>query len=183
MIKKFEKSLLTMFGIGYYTKIPGTLGSLVTCIIFYFFHYFGLHGEIKWVLPGIQILLIFYLIFFIYIFFYSSYAINKYYKRNDAKEIVIDEFLGQSIPLMSFYYFIHNSSDVLTFIWIKGFTFGFISWIFLSFLLFRFFDILKPFPINLIDNKIKNGFGVMLDDVVAGIFATLVLFMGISLWY
>ena len=84
---------------------------------------------------------------------------------------------------MSFYYFIHNSSDVLTFIWIKGFTFGFISWIFLSFLLFRFFDILKPFPINLIDNKIKNGFGVMLDDVVAGIFATLVLFMGISLWY
>jgi len=188
MIKKIEKSILTMFGIGHLTKIPGTIASLITCVIFYFFHYFGFHGELKWFLPGIQILLIFYLIFFIYIFFYSSYAINKYYKKDDAKEIVIDEFLGQSIPLMSYYYFIFATNDVATFIWIggffgTGFTSGFISWILLSFLLFRFFDILKPYPINLIDKKIKNGFGVMLDDVVAGIFTTLVLYITISLWF
>ena len=176
-----------MFGIGRLTKIPGTIASLVTCVIFYFFHYFHvLYGEIKWFLPGIEILLIFYLIFFIYIFFYSSYAINKYYKKDDAKEIVIDEFLGQSIPLMSYFYFIYNSNDVIVFIRTGGFIgtdshSGFISWLLLSFLLFRFFDILKPYPINLIDKKIKNGFGVMFDDVVAGIFTTLVLYISISL--
>tara|TARA_B100000902_G_C26965667_1_gene742748 strand:+ start:42 stop:605 length:564 start_codon:yes stop_codon:yes gene_type:complete len=186
MIKKFEKSFLTMFGIGYFTKIPGSLGSLVTCIIFYFIHKLSLVGE--WFLPGVQMVLIYYLIFFIYIFFYSSYVINKYYKKNDAKEIVIDEFLGQSIPLMSYYYFLYNSNDFLSFIWIGGFfgtghTSGFISWILISFLVFRFFDILKPYPINLIDQKMKNGFGVMLDDVLAGIFTTLVLYISISLWF
>ena len=165
--------LITMFGIGRISKIPGTIASFVTCL-FYFLC----------IICNVNIIFLFITFFIILII--SIIFINKYssnFTEIDAKEIVIDEFLGQSIPLMSFYYFIHNSSDVLTFIWIKGFTFGFISWIFLSFLLFRFFDILKPFPINLIDNKIKNGFGVMLDDVVAGIFATLVLFMGISLWY
>ena len=175
MSNKIEKSFLTMFGIGYFTKIPGTLASLVTCFIFYFV---WLLCPMIWLLPRIQIILLFYLIFFIYIFFYSSYAINKYFKKKDAKEIVIDEFLGQSMPLMSWYYLIYNSKHVG--LW--GLTggvggSGIISWILISFLLFRFFDILKPFPINLIDEKIKNGFGVMFDDVVAGIFSTIALYV------
>ena len=52
-----------------------------------------------------------------------------------------------------------------------------------SFLAFRFFDILKPFPINLIDKKMKNGFGVVLDDIVAGIYATIFLYIYSSLWF
>ena len=56
-----------------------------------------------------------------------------------------------------------------------------ISWIVLSFLLFRFFDILKPFPINIIDKKIKNGFGVVLDDIIAGIFSTISIYILYSL--
>ena len=177
MTDKIEKSFLTMFGIGYLNKIPGTTASLVTCFIFCFLHYTQIF-PFKWLLPGIQIVLLFYLIFFIYIFFYSAYTINKYFKKKDAKEIVIDEFLGQSIPLISWYYLVHNSKHVG--LWsLTGGIGGeaMISWILISFLLFRFFDILKPFPINLIDNKIKNGFGVMLDDVVAGIFSTITLYV------
>lgn len=45
----------------------------------------------------------------------------------------------------------------------------------LGFVLFRFFDILKPWPINLVDREIKGGIGIMLDDVLAGIFANLTL--------
>ena len=45
--------------------------------------------------------------------------------------------------------------------------------IIIVFLLFRFFDILKPFPIRMIDQKIKNGYGVVLDDVLAGVYANI----------
>ena len=52
---------------------------------------------------------------------------------------------------------------------------NFIFYIIVSFFLFRFFDIVKPYPINIIDKNIKNGFGVMLDDVVAGIYSSIIL--------
>ena len=52
----------------------------------------------------------------------------------------------------------------------------------LSFIFFRFFDILKPYPINLIDKKMKNGLGVMLDDVIAGIFSALLIYMVTLIW-
>ena len=51
-----------------------------------------------------------------------------------------------------------------------------IKFVTVAFLAFRIFDILKPYPINLID-KIKNGFGVVMDDVLAGIYATIVLYL------
>ena len=51
------------------------------------------------------------------------------------------------------------------------------------FVLFRFFDILKPFPINLVDKKMKNGFGIVLDDVIAGIFTTVLYFIGYYFYY
>ena len=61
---------------------------------------------------------------------------------------------------------------------------GFLSISFLSFfLLFRLFDILKPFPINLIDKKLKNGFGVVLDDVLAGIFTAITYYCGYIIYY
>ena len=48
-------------------------------------------------------------------------------------------------------------------------------WIGVGFLLFRFFDILKPWPISWFDRQVKGGLGIMLDDIVAGIFACLTL--------
>ena len=50
-----------------------------------------------------------------------------------------------------------------------------ISWIILGFVLFRFFDIVKPWPIRLLDEKVHGGFGMILDDVVAGLFAMIII--------
>ena len=49
--------------------------------------------------------------------------------------------------------------------------------VFLSFIGFRFFDILKPYPINYVDKNMKNGFGVILDDLIAGFFTLIVLYI------
>ena len=166
MINKFENLVLTMFGIGYFKYAQGTLASLVTCIIFYLFW-------TKFGLKSFQIPIYFFLIF---IFIYSSVLINKIYKNEDSKEIVIDEFVGQSIPIMAWYY-IGNLLSKPIFNSVNSFE----IWVLLSFILFRFFDIFKPFPINLIDKKIKNGFGVMLDDLIAGIFSAVTLYI-IFLW-
>ena len=79
-----------MFGLGKVKKIPGTLGSLVTVIILYvFFHVLNLSSNII-------------LIFLVIIFIYSFSAIATHIediKDKDPKEVIIDEFIGQSIPI------------------------------------------------------------------------------------
>ena len=174
MIDKIGKSILTMFGIGYFKFAPGTVASFITCLIFY------LLASID----GINQIIFPYIFFLIIIFIYSTILIDKIYKKEDSKEIVIDEFIGQSIPLLAIstsnelniklIVFLNNVSSQLGVYWFE-------MWILISFILFRFFDILKPFPINFIDKKIKNSFGVILDDIVAGIFATISLYI-ILLW-
>ena len=144
---------ITMFGIGRISKIPGTLASFATCL-FYF------------VCITLDINLNFLLIVFFLVLVFSVFLIDKYssnFSEIDAKEIVIDEYLGQSIPVLFFYHSIQKA-DLES------------SWLFLfaCFVLFRFFDILKPFPINLVDKRMKNGFGVVLDDLLAGIYVIFV---------
>ena len=106
------------------------------------------------------------------IFIYSFYAVSEYIKDNenkDPKEVVIDEFIGQSIPIY-LYEISHKTikdpqEAVLFYLYI--------------FILFRYFDIKKPFPVSYFDKKFKNSFGVILDDVVAGLYVvlTLIIFM------
>ena len=106
------------------------------------------------------------------IFFYSFYAVTKYIENNDdkdPKEIVIDEVIGQSIPIY-LYEIAHGTTKnaleaILFYLYI--------------FILFRFFDIKKPFPVNYFDKRFKNSFGVIIDDVVAGFYVvlTLIIFM------
>ena len=160
------KFSLSLFGIGYISNFPGTIASLVTCMIFYFL----------WAFIGIKNILIPVILFLFIVFFVSIYLINKVFGDRDSKEIVVDEFIGQSIPLL-FWYKVDHSNDSF----FSGFdlfvNYKFETWVILSFFLFRFFDILKPFPINLVDNNIKNGFGVMFDDVIAGIFSTIILYL------
>tara|TARA_B100000941_G_C28506848_1_gene557912 strand:- start:927 stop:1430 length:504 start_codon:yes stop_codon:yes gene_type:complete len=161
-----SKNILTLFGIGYLTKFPGTIASLVTCIFFYILFLFFEISD--FFLLAIVILTL--------IFFFSVLTINKFYKNEDSREIVVDEFVGQSIPLLSWYYFSYENQNIF-------FNLDFFVnykleiWIVLSFLLFRIFDIIKPFPISFIDKNIKNGFGVMLDDVLAGVFSTIILYL------
>ena len=151
MIDKIGLALLTMFGIGHIKYAPGTVASFVTCLIYY-------------PLILIKINFIYLFIIFLILLIYSIILIDKlshHFKEKDPKEIVIDEFIGQSIPLIFMSEYIISSKNPLP--------------IFLAFFLFRFFDILKPFPINIIDKKMKNGLGVMLDDIIAGIYTSIAI--------
>ena len=158
-----QKSLLTMFGIGYSKYAPGTLASLITSLIYIFCFNFKINY-------------FFLILFFISILIISIRLIDNKknnFKEIDAKEIVIDEFLGQSIPLIFFYILLTMASSSVT---------SYIILTFISFVGFRFFDILKPFPINKIDKEMKNGAGVVLDDLVAGIFTLIVLYIFIIIY-
>ena len=163
MIKTFNYLFVTCFGIGSIRFAPGTITSLITTVFLYsLFHIINL--------PNNTILIIL-LIFFIY----SFYAVSEYIKYNenkDPKEVVIDEFIGQSIPIY-LYEIAHGSAKdsneaVLFYLYI--------------FILFRYFDIKKPFPVSFFDKKFKNSFGVIMDDVVAGLYVvlTLIIFMVIK---
>jgi phosphatidylglycerophosphatase A len=163
MINKINFLFVTLFGIGKIAKIPGSVASLATTI----FLFFLLH--ILKISPN------FILLFVLIIFFISLYAVNIFIKdldNKDPKEVVIDEFIGQSIPIC-LYEIAHEAaketSQVLT------------SY-FIMFILFRIFDIAKPYPVSYYDKNFKNSFGVIMDDVVAGLYvvAVLVLYMVIS---
>ena len=156
MIKKINTLFVTMFGLGRIPKIPGTFGSLVTVILLYiFFHILDLSS-----------ILIF--IFLIVIFVFSFKAVELHIKDNankDPKEVVIDEFIGQSIPI--YMYEISHSAE-------KSFDEAIIFYG-VCFILFRFFDIVKPFPVSFFDKKFKNSFGVIMDDICAGFYVVLSL--------
>jgi len=160
MINKLNFLFVTLFGIGKIKKIPGSVASLAT-ILFLFFLFHVLNFSPNIVLPLIVIT-----------FFISLYSINMFIKdltQKDPKEVVIDEFIGQSIPIC-LYEIAHNvpreTDQVLKFY-------------FIMFVLFRIFDITKPFPVNYYDKNFKNSFGVIMDDVCAGLYvvAILVLYM------
>ena len=163
MIKTFNYLFVTCFGIGSFRFAPGTITSLMTAIfLFSLFHIVELSNNII-------------LIALLLVFIYSFYAVNEYIKDNedkDPREVVIDEFIGQSIPIYIYeisHGTIKNSQEaVLFYLYI--------------FILFRYFDIKKPFPVSYFDRKFKNSFGVILDDVVAGFYVilTLITFMVIK---
>ena len=158
MIDKLNFIFVTFFGIGKIKKIPGTFASLFTMLLLFFlFHILNFS-------PNIILVII------ILIFFISLFAVKIYIKdlsNKDPKEVVIDEVIGQSIPLY-LYELSHNitkdSIDSLKFYLI-------------IFILFRFFDIVKPFPVNYFDKNFKNSFGVIMDDVCAGLYVVLVLIL------
>ena len=160
MINKINFLFVTLFGIGKIKKIPGSLASLVTTLfLFFLFHILNISPNIV-------------LISLIIIFFISLYAVNIFIKdleNKDPKEVVIDEFIGQSIPLC-LYEVAHNvpkeTNEILKFY-------------FIMFILFRIFDITKPFPISYYEKNFKNSLGVIMDDVCAGLYvvAVLVLYM------
>ena len=166
MIKNLNTLFVTMFGLGKLPKIPGTFGSLTTIIILYIlFHTLNLSTNL--ILIGLMA-----------IFILSFLAVATYIKDNenkDPKEVVIDEFIGQSIPIY-LYEISHGTeksdNEALIFYGI-------------CFVLFRFFDIAKPFPVSFFDKNFKNSFGVIMDDVCAGFYVvlSLICFMVLSSYF
>jgi len=163
MIKNLNTMFVTMFGLGKVKIIPGTFGSLATIIILYFFfHIMNISSNI--ILFG---LIIIFILSFLTITNYIRNSENK-----DPKEVIIDEFIGQSIPI--YLYEISHGTE-------KSPNEAVIFY-FICFILFRFFDIVKPFPVNFFDKKYKNSFGVIMDDVCAGFYVvlSLICFMVLS---
>jgi phosphatidylglycerophosphatase A len=156
MFNKINFLFVTLFGIGKVKILPGSFASLATTL-FLFFLFYILNASPNIVLFGI-----------ITVFLISLYAVNIFIKdltNKDPKEVVIDEFIGQSIPIC-LYEVSHDmpkdTEDVLKFYLI-------------IFVLFRVFDIVKPFPANYYEKNFKNSFGVIMDDVCAGLYVVLVL--------
>ena len=163
MINNFHFLFVSLFGIGKISKIPGSIASLATTIfLFFLFHILNISPNII-------------LVCIVIIFFFSIYSISVFIKNLDDKDpnvIVIDEFIGQSIPIC-LYEIAHETTNdtgqVLTFY-------------FIMFILFRIFDITKPYPVSYYDKNFKNSFGVVMDDVCAGLYVVgiLVLYMVIT---
>ena len=143
---KLNKKIFTLFGIGF-LPISGTMGSLIAIFFYYIFYNY--------------INLLSFIFIIIFIFFYSIFFLNKSlnqsFSSSDPKEIVIDEFIGQSIPLL-----LCENNFIL---------------IILSFLLFRLFDITKPWPASYFDLKVKNANGILMDDIIAGLYAFFVIYL------
>ena len=159
MNKKVGKLVVTMLGIGSIKYFPGTFASAITAIIYLYFYmikvnYFAL------------------ILINLFLLIYSIWMINNLegeFDEIDSKQIVIDEFLGQSIPI-----YLYEISHGTT----KGAGETFVYY-FLFFILFRYFDIIKPFPVSFFDKNFKNSFGVIFDDVMAGFYVviTFIIFM------
>ena len=150
-----EKYFVTIFGIGFSKFAPGTLGSFFGVLFFYFFYNFFSKN---------------YIIFFLFIFFmiiiswYLTYVYVLKNKIHDPSEIIIDEFIGQLISLTPILFLNSFKLERIYFFELMA----------SSFLLFRFFDILKPWPISIIDKSITS-LSILLDDIIAGLFSSTII--------
>ncbi|MET0155822.1 MAG: phosphatidylglycerophosphatase A [Rickettsiales bacterium] len=162
----FARPVATLFFCGYSRFAPGTVGSAVTLfpiaiLLFFSKPCYDIFFSNAAFLP---------FVFFLYLA--GTFASSLYVRQaqqHDPKEIVIDETLGQ---LISVYIPFHALSSV------QFASVDFNAFILLtSFVLFRTFDILKPWPVSFFDKKMHNAHGIMLDDVAAGMCAGVISFL------
>ena len=151
-MNKFLALFATLFGIGKLPKAPGTWGSIFALLIAVPLVHF-----IEWPVFTALILVFFAL---------GVIAANAHAKitgKEDAPEVVIDELVGQWIAILPL--------EVLGYAQLGDFRYDTVA----AFVLFRVFDIWKPWPVSWAEKKIPGGPGVMMDDVIAGVLAALVL--------
>ena len=138
--------------IGKIKRAPGTFASLAACLLFF-------------TLINIFNITVLFLITLI-IFFYSLVAINNSFdefRSDDPQEIVIDEVVGQMLTLIAIPVY-ETLYPVPTIYYCAA-----------AFILFRLFDIWKPYPVNYVDENIKGSLGIMLDDIFASVYAIITL--------
>ena len=158
-MKKINLLISTFFGYGYLTKIPGTITSLVTTVFLYIIYEVLEYTNLN-----------FSIISFIILFFYSFYAVKdseSEFEKKDPRQIVIDEVLGQAMPLILLLY-LNQRNQINMSIEI---------YYILSFVFFRVFDILKPFPVSYFDKNYKNYFGIIMDDIMAGLYSMILIYL------
>jgi len=141
--------IATAGGAGHFPIAPGTAGSLVGVIVVAALGRLPLHGVAATAVLAAASLVVFAL------GVWAAGEAEKFFGRTDPGEVVADEVVGQ----------------MLTFLLLPHATW---KWLLGGFLLFRAFDIVKPFPARQAE-RIPRGWGIMLDDVVAGIYGLAVL--------
>ena len=144
--------IATFFKIGYIKTAPGTVGSLATLpLAFALAYFYGLYGIIVGVLVSFAL---------------GTACVTEVLKQtpHDPSFVVIDEVAGQLLTFALVASHLQNNQQ---------------SWgVYLcGFVLFRIFDIFKPQPVGWADRKILNAWGVMLDDIIAGVYAMLILYI------
>ena len=184
MHKKVAEFFATVCYIGKIKYAPGTFGSLIAFPLCYIIMHFTLNNQIVFHIEGFGVaeqqiitliaieLLATLLLFGLGIYFTSIYIQDS--KVQDPKEVVIDEVVGQMLVII-----LGSFSVILAFgtklsEHFDATIIDFVCLFLLPFILFRIFDIVKPWPINWLDQNIKGAWGVMVDDVAAAIFAVVV---------
>ena len=150
---------VSLFYSGYIKVLPsGTFGSFISMLI--------LFPLIEFNIISLELFILgFIIIFLLSLYFIKKFSLHN--KSHDSKIIVIDEFLGIYLILI-FYDQIQIINTIITFFFI--------------FILFRFFDIVKIFPANIIDRNLNNALGVILDDLVAALYTIFTLYI-INVFY
>ena len=138
--------IATLGGLGLFPIAPGTLGSIVSWIVF--------------IILSHHINMTFLTIVVIFLAIFICEQASKDLVEKDHKSIVLDELVGIWVAMIPVLYISSTQQER-------------IAYAVIALILFRFFDILKPFPISYFDKRFKNGFGIVIDDLVAGIFAGL----------
>ena len=143
---KFPMLVATFFGSGLSPIAPGTVGSLAALPL----------ASILLSVSAGQAMFVIGVLFFVGV--WASNAVEAALEQHDASLIVIDEVVGQCLVVTLLDVFLRGAVDTTLLL-------------LLSFIGFRLFDVVKPWPVGWVDNKVEGGLGVMLDDVVAALLA------------
>jgi phosphatidylglycerophosphatase A len=152
----FSWIIATWFGSGLLPIAPGTWGSLAA---FPFAYIISVNSGPYVLIIGTVAL------FFIGVS--ASNNVEKSTRKKDPGFIVVDEVVGQWIALLPLAFLNHYFGPDLSY-WFLA------PMVAVAFLAFRIFDIWKPWPINYVDKNVPGGLGIMLDDVIAGIYALII---------
>ncbi len=144
----FHKLIATSFGVGFSPVAPGTMGALVAILIWYILTLCMDYCTLQWTLTGL-------IVVFTILGTWSA-SVSECYWGEDPSKVVMDETVGEWIALLA-----------VPVDWHWGFPVA-------AFLLFRFFDIVKPLGVRSME-KLKGGYGIMADDILSGIYAAAIM--------
>jgi phosphatidylglycerophosphatase A len=155
-------ALATAGGVGYAPKAPGTFGSLVGCALFLLYIRLNFASLLLFLI-GVTLLSV--------LGVWVSEQAGQLFECTDDGRIVIDEVAGQLLTLSPLLLFDRVSMDPLAGWGVPAFLF----WVVTGFVLFRLFDIWKPSFVGKAERGFPGGAGVMMDDLVAGVFGGVIL--------
>ncbi len=161
-----KRLLASCFGLGWLPLAPGTWGSLPPAIIFALMCHFGASVMLVAVVMAVLALA------GSIVCVKCASAVIAATGQSDPRQLVADEFAGQAVTFLAIPFIPMNNPFSNSQIWIT---------VLLGFILFRFFDILKPWPIRKLE-KLPGGRGILADDLLAGLYAAIALMICFRLW-